>query len=326
MAEISSRHQDAYARPLTGMTDEQCRDLLYEQYRLPYRRRNNQKPTVSAEAISQLIKRTADPLIQGSLQLISAYRESQSLHLRLGGYLKAIESDGKFHSQVDNRQASGRLSSSKPNLQQIAAAKVILKGDPLEAEFRCRNLIVPAAGCILVAADVAQADVRVLAHEIDRCTESTQEHFKRLQQERFRRLPKAAELWRNRVRFENGGWCGDAPPPPPPFNPHAVSRLVQNFVQSTGDFYSEVASQVTGRTIVKTDPERSTWKTVLLAQINSETATGLAKRWNCSKADAQKLIDKFFQAYPDIASWTSLQRQQVALTGENIHLGRAAAS
>ncbi len=96
---------------------------------------------------------------------------------------------------------------------------------------------------------------------------------------------------------------------------------MQNFMQSPGDFYSVVASQVTGRTIVKSDPERDTWKTILLAQINGETATGLAKRWDCSTGAAQQLVDKFFAAYPDIAGWTALQRQQIAIVGETYTWG-----
>ncbi len=321
MSAISERHQVNHGFGLLDKKDEDIRKLLFYTYKLPHRRHSRKKSSISSEAIANLLNRTANPVIQASLLLIAAFREAHSLRLRLGGYLKNLHADNRFHSQFDNRQASGRISSSAPNLQQIAKRKTIFKGDSLEAVFSSRNLVIPSLGCVLIAADVAQADVRVLGHEIDRTTETTQQHFRRLQSERFQRLPRAARLWKAKDNFLNMNWCGTAAPPLVEFDPNALSPLVQNFLNTEGDFYSVVASQVTGRTITKSDPERSVWKTILLAQINSETPTGLAVRLKCTKDEARSLVDKFFAAYPDIASWVALQQQQIALTGETYTWG-----
>jgi DNA polymerase I-like protein with 3'-5' exonuclease and polymerase domains len=320
---ISSQHHKQFNLPLFDLSDGALQELLYQKYELPCKRTRKGKPSTAADVIDGLIDRTKSEQIRSSLQLISAFRQVQSLRKRLADQERHLYPDRRYHSSFDNKQAAGRISSVEPNLQQIAGPKVILPGTPFETTIRSRNVVVASTGCVLVAADVAQADVRVLAHEIDRCEETTAQHRQRLLQERFARRPRSRELWESADAFRNSGWAGEAAPPITQFVPTDVSRLVRNFQISTGDFYSVVATEVSGRTIGKNDADRGLWKTILLAQINGESPTGLSRRLGCSVLEAAERVAAFFAAYPDIEGWVAMQRQQVALAGRTFTwLGR----
>jgi DNA polymerase I-like protein with 3'-5' exonuclease and polymerase domains len=316
MISISDLHTANHSIRLLDMTDDDCRKLLFKTYRLPHTKHIRKKPSIGSELIASLIENVASQRIRASLTLIEAFRSALSLRTRLRGFLKELHADDRFHSEFDNRQASGRLSSSKPNLQQIAKSKTIFEGTNLETTVDSRNLVKASEGHVLLVADVAQADVRVLAHEIDFCLETTGEHFRRLTRRRFQKLPQAEALWKRRDAYFNPNWSGIAAIRGSAFNPRHAKPLVESFLQSTGDFYSEVASQVTGRQITKSDTERNIWKSILLAQINSETPSGLSVRLKCTKEQAKSYVDKFFGAFPDIATWVALQQQQIALAGE----------
>src|SRR5262249_7334484 len=67
----------------------------------------------------------------------------------------------RIYSTFDDRQSSGRISSTNPNLQQLAKARII-RGE----EFRSRNALRASDGYELAVFDIAQADIRVLAHAV----------------------------------------------------------------------------------------------------------------------------------------------------------------
>ena len=76
------------------------------------------------------------------------------------GLLKVIASDGRIHTTFQNMvTATGRLSSTDPNLQNI----------PVRTELggEIRKMFVPAQGCVLVDADYSQIELRVLSDIAD---------------------------------------------------------------------------------------------------------------------------------------------------------------
>ena len=224
----------------------------------------------------------------------------------------------RIHSSFDeNRQVTGRISSVKPNLQQVAKTKVILPSTTFITEVRSRNLIVATPGYMLVGADIDQADMRILADRIDSCTQDTQTRIQQLYRRRWSRLGGVLERYEQiRVRSFNPHWKGQRPLPSPVFDPTVPSRLAADFRNLSGDLYAQIASNVTQRSIRKSDAECAVFKTVILAQVNGQTATGLAKTLGCSKALAEQYVARLFDAYADVAGYLELLRQELVITGQ----------
>ncbi|HVG29341.1 MAG TPA: DNA polymerase I [Pyrinomonadaceae bacterium] len=91
-------------------------------------------------------------------RLIIEYRELDKLKATYTDALpQQIGADGRIHSQLNQTvTATGRLSSSEPNLQNI----------PIRTELgqRIRRAFVPEKGHVFVAADYSQLELRLLAH------------------------------------------------------------------------------------------------------------------------------------------------------------------
>jgi DNA polymerase-1 len=91
-------------------------------------------------------------------RLIIEYRELDKLKTTYADSLPhQIGADGRIHSQLNQTvTATGRLSSSEPNLQNI----------PIRTELgrRIRRAFIPEKGSVFVSADYSQLELRLLAH------------------------------------------------------------------------------------------------------------------------------------------------------------------
>lgn len=75
----------------------------------------------------------------------------------IDGLLPLIAGDGKIHAHFNQTvTATGRISSSDPNLQNIPVRQELGRG--------LRRAFVPKEGCVLTGADYSQIELRVLAH------------------------------------------------------------------------------------------------------------------------------------------------------------------
>ncbi|MBR6228742.1 MAG: DNA polymerase I [Eubacterium sp.] len=126
--------------------------ILFEKKRLPYGKKTKTGYSTSAEVLEKL--RLEDPIIE----LILEYRQLTKLKSTYADGLDAfIDEDGRIRTTFhQNITATGRLSSTDPNLQNI----------PIRMELgrEIRKVFVPEDGFTFLDADYSQIELRVLAH------------------------------------------------------------------------------------------------------------------------------------------------------------------
>lgn len=134
---------------------KQLGDLLFEKLGLPPVKKTKTGYATNADVLEKLKEK--HPIIPA----IMDYRMLTKLKSTYAdGLMKEIREDGRIHTTFQNLvTATGRLSSTEPNLQNIPVRT------DLGAEIR--KMFVPKDGCVLVDADYSQIELRVLAHIAD---------------------------------------------------------------------------------------------------------------------------------------------------------------
>ena len=131
---------------------KQLGELLFEKLGLPPVKKTKTGYSTNADVLEKL--KNKHPIIPA----IMDYRMLTKLKSTYAdGLLKVIEDDGRIHTTFQNLvTATGRLSSTEPNLQNIPVRT------DLGAEIR--KMFIPRQGYVLVDADYSQIELRVLAH------------------------------------------------------------------------------------------------------------------------------------------------------------------
>ena len=131
---------------------KQLGELLFEKLGLPPVKKTKTGYSTNADVLEKL--KNKHPIIPA----IMDYRMLTKLKSTYAdGLLKEIKEDGRIHTTFQNLvTATGRLSSTEPNLQNIPVRT------DLGAEIR--KMFIPREGCVLVDADYSQIELRVLAH------------------------------------------------------------------------------------------------------------------------------------------------------------------
>ena len=134
---------------------KQLGELLFEKLGLPVLKKTKTGYSTNADVLEKL--KNKHPIIPA----IMDYRMLTKLKSTYAdGLLKVISSDGRIHTTFQNLvTATGRLSSTEPNLQNIPVRT------DLGAEIR--KMFIPKPGYVLVDADYSQIELRVLAHIAD---------------------------------------------------------------------------------------------------------------------------------------------------------------
>ena len=134
---------------------KQLGELLFEKLGLPPVKKTKTGYSTNADVLEKL--KDKHPIIPA----IMDYRMLTKLKSTYAdGLIKEIREDGRIHTTFQNLvTATGRLSSTEPNLQNIPVRT------DLGAEIR--KMFVPKEGCVLVDADYSQIELRVLAHIAD---------------------------------------------------------------------------------------------------------------------------------------------------------------
>ncbi|MBE6934433.1 MAG: DNA polymerase I [Ruminococcaceae bacterium] len=133
----------------------QLGELLFEKLGLPPVKKTKTGYSTNADVLEKL--KDKHPIVPA----IMDYRMLTKLKSTYAdGLMKVIGQDGRIRTTFQNLvTATGRLSSTEPNLQNIPVRT------DMGAEIR--KMFVPKAGCVLVDADYSQIELRVLAHIAD---------------------------------------------------------------------------------------------------------------------------------------------------------------
>lgn len=353
MRHISNEHFQCYGQRL-DVGDWYLRKWIYYdglKCRV-IRSGKNRLPSLRSQDLLKLRSEGFSFSKKRSLELIHDYKQLQSLMTRLRSLRTHVcDQTSRIYSTFNDTQSSGRVSSTNPNLQQIAntlatgARKQLVSESFRDVTVKSRNAIRASEGHSLVACDIAQADIRVLAHQVETFEMDGRQHLRSLLRERERRIGHLIEPFRAASReflqphnrkvqrcpkcwTELSGMtsgrlsiccprCSAAALTTsqfPHFDPNEPCRLADDFRSSEGDFYTTATRRMLGR-----DPrdktERNHMKQTILGIVNGMSAHALANRLEADLSLAKTYLDAFARAYPQVAAYKSLSKYEFALSG-----------
>ncbi len=131
---------------------KQLGEILFEKMKLPGGKLTKTGYSTAADVLEKL--RPEDPIIDLILKYRTCAKLKGTYADGMGGF---IRQDGRIHTCFNQTvTATGRLSSTEPNLQNI----------PIRMELgrEIRKMFVPKEGCTFVDADYSQIELRLLAH------------------------------------------------------------------------------------------------------------------------------------------------------------------
>ena len=228
----------ADAPQLNVSSPKQIGEVLFEKLKLDPKAKKPKSgnwPT-DEQTLTELADRS--PIIdaildyRGTRKLLSTYIEP------LPSYIS--ERDGRVHTTFNQAlTATGRLSSSNPNLQNIPVRT--------EEGQEIRKAFVPSdSDSVMMSADYSQIELRIMAH-----------------------------------------MCAD-------------EHLCEAF-RSGLDIHSATAAKIFGVAVDKVTPDqRRVAKTANFGILYGISAFGLSQRLKCSRTEAKKIIDDYFESFPSI--------------------------
>jgi DNA polymerase-1 len=165
LGELQSRFADqirdaaeaAYAvigKQINLGSPKQLQVVLFDELEMPKTKRTKTGYTTDADALQSLFDKTGHPFLQHML----AHRDATRLKVTVDGLLGAVAADGRIHTTFNQTiAATGRLSSTEPNLQNIPIRT--------EAGREIRDGFVVGSGYAeLMTADYSQIEMRIMAH------------------------------------------------------------------------------------------------------------------------------------------------------------------
>ncbi len=149
--------QDAYeviGKEINLGSPKQLQVVLFDELGMPKTKRTKTGYTTDADALQGLFEKTEHPFLAHLLR----HRDVIRLRQTVEGLLKTVAADGRIHTTFNQPiAATGRLSSTDPNLQNI----------PIRTEEgrRIREAFVVGPGNeSLMTADYSQIEMRIMAH------------------------------------------------------------------------------------------------------------------------------------------------------------------
>ncbi|WP_181310685.1 DNA polymerase I [Nocardioides campestrisoli] len=133
---------------------KQLQVVLFDELNMPKTKKTKTGYTTDADALQQLFVKTEHPFLLALLR----HRDVSRLRQTVEGLLKTVQPDGRIHTTFNQIiAATGRLSSTDPNLQNIPVRT--------EEGRRIREAFVVGPGYErLMTADYSQIEMRIMAH------------------------------------------------------------------------------------------------------------------------------------------------------------------
>jgi len=133
---------------------KQLQVVLFDELEMPKTKRTKTGYTTDADALQTLFDKTGHPFLQHLL----AHRDVTRLKVTVDGLLNSVAGDGRIHTTFNQTiAATGRLSSTEPNLQNIPIRT--------DAGREIRDAFVVDNGYTeLMTADYSQIEMRIMAH------------------------------------------------------------------------------------------------------------------------------------------------------------------
>ena len=155
--EVKAAEQAAYAvagHEFNLGSPKQLQELLFNERGLPKTKRIKTGYTTDSEALTSLLAQTGDPVLGHLLR----HRDVAKLMTIVDSLIPMAGDDGRIHTTFNQTvAATGRLSSTDPNLQNI----------PIRSELGRQirlGFVVGAGYETLMSADYSQIELRIMAH------------------------------------------------------------------------------------------------------------------------------------------------------------------
>jgi len=154
VARESKAAHEAAGHEFNVASPKQLQVVLFDELKLPKTKKIKTGFTTDAESLEWLFEKTKHPLLQSLLRI----RETNKLKTTVEGLLNEIADDGRIHTHFQQTvAATGRLSSTGPNLQNIPVRT--------EEGRKIRAAFVAGKGYeTLLTADYSQIEMRIMAH------------------------------------------------------------------------------------------------------------------------------------------------------------------
>ena len=145
---------DVIGKEINLGSPKQLQVVLFDELNMPKTKRTKTGYTTDADALQQLYVKTEHPFLLALLR----HRDVSRLRQTVEGLLKTVQPDGRIHTTFNQTiAATGRLSSTEPNLQNIPVRT--------EEGRRIREAFVVGEGYeSLMTADYSQIEMRIMAH------------------------------------------------------------------------------------------------------------------------------------------------------------------
>src|SRR5690625_414407 len=154
VTQAASQAYDVIGREVNLSSPKQLQEVLFDRLDLPKTRKIKTGYTTDAASLADLHQKTGHPFLTHLL----THRDVIKLRQTVEGLLRSVADDGRIHTTFQQTiAATGRLSSTDPNLQNIPVRT--------DEGRRIREAFVVGEGFeTLFTADYSQIEMRIMAH------------------------------------------------------------------------------------------------------------------------------------------------------------------